>query len=513
MQTDRAKLENRWRTVHSELFKVRTNLAATVVAPDLAEASAQSETHQRQDAALLETLRYDNATLTAERDEADAANSAKTKFLAAASHDLRQPLQAMAALQALLSHSAKDTDSLALIEKLDTSLHAISSMLDGLLDDSRIKTGVAAIHIEAVPLSTLFKKLSEAYEASADTDGTALIFAPTEAIVTSDPLLLQQILSNLISNALRFATGGKVLIGARPRDQNILIEVWDNGIGIAPDKAAAIFEEYEQIEPGHGGHGLGLSIVKSLGLLLDHRIALHSIPGSGSVFSVEVPLAAEPQPLPAPMQPPPGKTVLVHIIDDDAAVLDSLSALLTAAGHSVQVHGSAEAFRRDWVPARAACLLVDAGLPGESGLSLLRSLKDAGIMPPSIIITGQGDVATAVAAMRLGTLDFIEKPVPAADILASVADALALDQTRRTAARTRADATKTIDALTRREREVLDHVMAGHPSKNIASDLGISQRTVENHRAAMMRKTACRSLPALVRLVIAAEVPNETSAD
>jgi two-component system CheB/CheR fusion protein len=533
MQIGPPETTARWQALKAELAATRSQLAAAMEqineqpAPD----ANTSETAIKDTTAAkgLAELRTSNATLTSANrrlrtaiKSEHGANAAKTKFLAAASHDLRQPLQAMAALQALLAQSARDKGSKLLIDKLDTSLIAIGSLLDTLLDKGRVEEGTASIDIQSLSLETLFARLAEMHGLTAEADGTELVFAPASAIVASDPLLLQQMLSNLIGNALHYAPEGKVLVGVRPRGGTVVIEIWDNGIGIAAEDADTIFEAYKQVDAddGHAGHGLGLSIVKSLGLLLGHAVALRSVPGSGSVFSVEVPLAppeAAPAPIAlppiAPPQPQPaGKAVVVHVIDDDDTVLESVAALITAAGHVVQCHGSAEAFVRDWAPDRAACLLVDAALPGEGGLSLLRRLKAQGTMPPTIILTGQGDIATAAAAMRLGTLDFIEKPAPPTDLLTAIDNALAIDETQRLAVKNREAARTAIQTLTRRERGVLDLLLDGHPNKNIGADLGISQRTVENHRAAIMRKTRCRSLPALVRLAIAAELDTETQA-
>ncbi|GGI81068.1 hypothetical protein GCM10007973_16990 [Polymorphobacter multimanifer] len=519
MQIDGPHSAARWQALQAELALTRASLATAMAQIDAQHddvpAKGDALTGMR---AEIASLTADNARLTSTAETEHDANEAKSGFLAAASHDLRQPLQAMASLQALLAQSARDKGSRILIDKLDISLNAIATLLDTLLDKGRIEDGTASIDIQPVSLDALFARLAEMHHLTAEAGGSNLVFAPTQALVASDPLLLQQMLSNLIGNALHYAPEGKVLVGVRPRGDSAIIEIWDNGIGIAPEDAEAIFEAYAQVDPddGHAGHGLGLSIVRSLGLLLGHAVSLRSVPGSGSVFSVEVPLAppeAEAAPLAPPQAQPAGRGVIVHVIDDDPAVLESLEALITAAGHLVQCHGSAEAFVRDWSPARAACLLVDAGLPGQDGLSLLRSLKEQGIMPPTIIITGKGDVATAAAAMRLGTLDFIEKPTPPAELLAAIANALAIDGTRRSAARVRGSARRAIEALTPREREVLDEVLRGHPSKNIGFDLGISQRTVENHRASMMRKTGCKSLPALVRLAIAAELDTDTLAN
>lgn len=453
--------------------------------------------------------------LTQARDSAETSTKAKSAFLAAAGHDLRQPLQVMAALQGLLAQSAIDSGSAALVDRLDTSLQAIAALLDTLLDDDRTEHGTAQIDIHPIAIASLFGALADTHALTAEIDGTALTFVPSRLSVCSDPLLLQQMLSNLIGNALRFAAHGKVLVGARQRGETIIFEIWDNGIGIEPDQVEAIFEAYQQIVPtaAAGGQGLGLSIVASLGQLLDHKVEVRSVPGSGSVFTIEVP-RFHPEAAPAPVSPRPGrsgtpnkgtKAQTVHIIDDDAEIRQSLGELLAIKRHHVQCHASAEDFLREWNPDNTACLLVDAALTGMDGLPLLRQLKAQGIMPPSIIITGRGDYATAVAALRLGTLDFLEKPVPAKDLVDSVDKALAMDAATRLAGKERLAARQKLSRLTRREQDVLEKVLEGHPSKNIAADLGISQRTVENHRASMMRKAGCRSLAALIRLAMAAD--------
>jgi two-component system, chemotaxis family, CheB/CheR fusion protein len=178
--------------------------------------------------------------------------------------------------------------------------------------------------------------------------------------------------------------------------------------------------------------------------------------------------------------------------------------LLDASGKRVEAYASAEAFLAAFNPHRDGCLLVDAGMPGMSGLELLQRLKDEGARLPSIMITGNGDVPMAVKAMRAGAADFIEKPVGREELLASIERAMerTRDATKLTAWHD--SAATCIAGLTTRQREIMEMVLAGHPSKNIAADLGISQRTVEKHRAAVMKRTGSKSLPALARLAIAA---------
>jgi two-component system CheB/CheR fusion protein len=198
------------------------------------------------------------------------------------------------------------------------------------------------------------------------------------------------------------------------------------------------------------------------------------------------------------------KPVTVFVVDDDADVLKATRAMLEEDGRIVETFSSCEAFLSAYHPTAEACLLIDAHLPSMSGLDLLRHLAKSGRLPPAIMITGVGDVPTAVEAMKAGALDFIEKPVSVQTLLGSVGRAIehGRDVGKRIA--WREAAAKLLAGLTPRERQIMDLVLAGAANKNIAADLHISQRTVENHRAAVMKKTGSKSLPALARLAIAA---------
>jgi two-component system CheB/CheR fusion protein len=194
----------------------------------------------------------------------------------------------------------------------------------------------------------------------------------------------------------------------------------------------------------------------------------------------------------------------VYVIDDDSHVRDTISTLLIAEGYAVLAYPSAEAFLAAERAPSGGCLLVDAAMPGMNGMELLRQLRAAHAGLPSIVITGRSDVSVAVAAMRAGASDFIEKPVSRVELLASIARVIEQSRDSATPPTWRAEAARQLASLTPRQREVMDRVLAGHPSKNIALDLAISQRTVENHRASIMRKAGVSSLPALARLAMAA---------
>jgi two-component system CheB/CheR fusion protein len=195
---------------------------------------------------------------------------------------------------------------------------------------------------------------------------------------------------------------------------------------------------------------------------------------------------------------------VIFIVDDDDQIRAALRDLLEADGRIVEDFADCDAFLRALRHGQEGCLLLDAYLPGMSGLELLNRLRQLGHALPSIMITGNSDVAMAVDAMKAGASDFIEKPVQAAELLSSIDRALAVGHNAGELIARREDASTRLASLTVRQHEIMAMVLAGHPSKNIAADLHISQRTVENHRAAIMKKTGSKSLPALARLAMAA---------
>ncbi len=195
---------------------------------------------------------------------------------------------------------------------------------------------------------------------------------------------------------------------------------------------------------------------------------------------------------------------VIYIVDDDATLRENLRELLELEGHAVEGFPDCETFLAAFRPSGEACLVIDAQLPGMSGLELLEHLKEAQYRLPAIMFSGCGNIGVAVQAMKAGATDFIEKPASCADLIASIDRALRLSRGAKTLSDSQANAAAHIDGLTPRQHQVMEKVLAGHPSKNIAADLQISRRTVENHRASIMRKTCVKSLPALARLAMAA---------
>jgi two-component system, chemotaxis family, CheB/CheR fusion protein len=585
--------------------------------------------------------------------QAEQANVAKSRFLAAASHDLRQPLQTLVLLQGSLTKVIEGDPARKLLTRLDQALGAMSGMLNALLDINQIEAGTVRAEMVDFPINDLLDRMRDEFTYHAKAKNIDLRVVHCGISVHSDIRLLEQMLRNLLSNAIKYTRQGKVLLGCRRHEGMLSIEIWDTGIGIPDEELQAIFEEYHQLNNAARerslGLGLGLSIVQRLGKLMGHRVRVGSRLGRGSVFAIEITrqaveieqpferqprvaydrpgvdgsLAAEilvieddpemsdllllvlaeegyrtsaaqdgitaldlvargevlpdllladfnlpngmngiqvttkireamgrdvpvviltgdistttlreiasrdylqlnkpvkPQELmrvirslvpvsralPRQTEGKPGSPV-IFIVDDDRNIRDGIRDLLEQDGRTVEDYASCEAFLEVWDPGRESCLIIDAYLPGMSGLDLLKRLKDDGHLPPAIMITGDGDVSIAVQAMKAGAADFIEKPVGRDELIASVARALEreLDAGKRSA--WQEDAANHVAGLTPRQHQIMDLVLAGHPSKNIAADLGISQRTVENHRASIMKRTGSKSLPALARLAVAAE--------
>ncbi|MBY0432061.1 MAG: HAMP domain-containing histidine kinase, partial [Rhodospirillales bacterium] len=228
--------------------------------------------------------------------EVERANEAKAKFLAAASHDLRQPMQAIRLFLEALALRLVDHPQRSLVFKAMEALEGGESLLHGLLDYSILQAGTVTADIRPFQVATVLSRLSAECERHAESKGLALRILPCDAVVCSDPVLLQRILRNLIWNSIRYTDSGAVLVGCRRRGAHIRIDVIDTGSGIPSDKLNRIFEEFYQVanrgRNSSEGLGLGLSIVDKMAKLLNHPLSVCSVEGKGSTFSVMVPLAA-----------------------------------------------------------------------------------------------------------------------------------------------------------------------------------------------------------------------------
>lgn len=591
--------------------------------------------------------------LLEEKRAADRATVTKSQFLTAVSHDLRQPLQSLALLHNLMSRNRRGEEGPRLSALMNRTLHAMTDMLDSLLDLNRIDSGVLRPNSHPTAIAPLIAELGDEFAQLCKFRGLKFRLVQCNAWVRTDPKFLRQILRNLLTNALKYTVKGGILMGCRIRGDHLLIQVWDSGIGIAEDERITIFEAYHQIEPSRGqGLGLGLSIVQRLAELLEHPVTVHSTPGKGSVFTLTLPIVSPDHK--ALSQTPParakadaprttGVILLVeddddlrallvellegeghsvtamsgaqdalawatetvcppdllladfelrgggsglslaqalpdvlgfsvptlvltgdiaaatmqdiaaarlaqiakpvcpdvlldrisellhscgsafakcgpesmapecaslHMVDDDPIIREATGRVFEAEGWSVVTYPSAEAFLAAPRPSPGACLVVDGRLPGIGGVELLEALREEGTLLPTVMLTGHGDVSMAVDAIRAGAADLIEKPATVAELFASIRRAFEQSSAHHPCTTAQHNARKAFDALTPRERDVLDKVLKGAPNKIIAAELRINQRTVENHRAAVMRKTGATSLPELFRLALVAGVAN-----
>ncbi|KFN49804.1 hypothetical protein P873_09620 [Arenimonas composti TR7-09 = DSM 18010] len=356
---------------------------------------------------VAETLEQRVAERTAElagaKAEAERANRAKTRFLAAVSHDLAQPLNAAHLFVHALAPKLVEEEHRAALANIDGALGSAETLLAGLLDISRLDAGGLEPALQTFRIDELLAGLLGEFGVLADDRGLRLDGVRCTAWVRSDPQLLRRVLQNFLGNALRHTRRGRVLVGCRRRGERLAIEVWDTGPGIAEADRAAIFEEFRRLDRGGQGLGLGLAIADRIARLLQHPLRLRSWPGAGSVFAIEVPLAAPvaAAPAPAPIPVPATPRCRVLVVDNDADVLRGMQALLQGWGNDVIAAGDAdEALRRAAEGASPDLLLLDYHLGGgATGLQLRERLVAAGVTAPCVIITADhaADVRGAVA--------------------------------------------------------------------------------------------------------------------
>jgi two-component system CheB/CheR fusion protein len=585
----------------------------------------------------------------------ELADAAKSRVLAAASHDLRQPLQTLTLLQILLEKAAQGEKAKKLVQRLDAVLGAMSGMVNVLLDINQIEAGALPVEKRDFPLNDLLSVLREDFAFQALAAGLTLTIMPCDLSVHGDRSLLEQMLRTLLANSFKYTRRGKVLVGCRRDQGQVRIEVWDTGVGIAQRDLATLFDGPRPPSTAGPGRsrGVGLSVVRRLGDLLGYRIGVRSQPGRGSVFWIGAiavtpgsqwrpaaqtgaikPLAdtsrgrrtgailiveddpdlrdvmaillrdeghqvmvaangaaalglvaqgvidpdlvladyslpdgmdglqlmvnvrdrlgrsvpgivltgdisigthrevvaqqhlhlnkpvkpkdlieAIQQMLPAQDRPfaratgqrPVPRTVelarpMIFLVDRDEAARATIRDMLEGNGWAVKSFADGDAFLKTYQPGQGVCLVIEADLPDISGLAVMRRLQDSGDRTPAIMIAASGEVSMAVTAMKAGASDFIEKPVALGQLLTSIDRAVG----RVRSEGGRDGAPGRLAGLTARQHQILELVLAGYASKNIAADLGISQRTVENHRAAIMKRSGARSLPALARMALTA---------
>ncbi|MCF8706750.1 MULTISPECIES: chemotaxis protein CheB [Sphingomonadaceae] len=600
---------------------------------------------------ITERVEAEQALVDA-RKAAEEANFEKSRFLAAASHDLRQPLQTLRLLRGIIEQKVVDPETVQLMKRAGETLDGLNGLLDSMLDNNQLEAGTILPQVDAFPIHDLLDRLRSEFAVHAEAAGVAWRVIPSKRLVKSDQHLLERMLRNLLSNAFKYTRRGKILLGCRAHGDRLSIEVWDTGAGIPEGDLPTIFNEFHRTggmatpDP-NPGLGLGLSIVRRLGELLDHPIDVCSRVGKGSAFKIKVPigtdrsadhrtmelradggmipsrkgrilvieddapvremlgmflsgvghhvvlaadgqealdavykvaeapdlliadyslpdgadgfaaidnirkalnaklpaivltgdistvtlqaitrrgefhlakpvtgdrlagmvarlLAASPQSPAAPERISASSDLRVFVVDDDRGIRDTLRELLEIKGYQVETYSDGESLLKADSPGMQGCLILDANMPGMGGLEVLEHLKGRDSRLSICMITGKGDIATAVTAMKAGAIDFIEKPVDPAQLIATINRAFERARIASEESESRASATQALASMTKRQRQVLDLILAGKVNKEIAASLRINQRTVESHRALIMKKMGATSVAELVRLVLTA---------
>ena len=357
---------------------------------------------------LAAQLRVETRAADEARRQAEIANRAKTQFFTAASHDLRQPLHAMGLFAEALRQRVHEPEVAHLVNSINESVDALEGLFSELLDITRIDSGTIEVHPQHFEVGDILRKLRLNFEPNAFEKGLALRSRGGEKAVFADPLLVERILRNLVSNAIRYTNDGSVLVACRRRGERVLLQVWDTGLGIAEAERARIFDEFYQVPntpkvspDQRKGLGLGLAIVKRLAALMDAPLTMRSVPGHGTVFTLS--LAPGKPPRPSALSMPGGKGPVaitlagrrIVIVEDEPAVRAGLEVLLAGWGAHIDAFESVAASRAwaehsDPLLAKPDLLIVDyrleEGLTGVNAIASLRQRFGAAI--PAIVVTG-----------------------------------------------------------------------------------------------------------------------------
>ncbi len=395
-------------------------------------------------------VRLQNSELMAEllrqKEAAEEANIAKSRFLAVASHDLRQPLHALGLFVQALQESSIAAHERHLVGNIRRSVDAMEELFDALLDISRLDAGIVRPRFETFGLATLFDRLSFEFAPVAKQKGLSLSVMKTSVFTCSDPSLVERIVRNLVSNAIRYTDRGGLLLGCRRQEGGLRIEVWDTGRGIPPEKHREIFREFAQLDAvdqdPHKGLGLGLAIVERLAKLLDHEIRLRSIPGKGSVFSVAIPRGREEDVIANTAVEHTTAFdltgVLILVIDSEPAVRQAMEALLGKwNGEVITAASGAEMKNKLPLVRRVPSLIISdyrprapstlGSGPTLAAIDMLRGEFNTEI--PAVLLTG--DTASA-RDQEVAGLPVLQKPLNPARLRTLIANLLRMDEQERT---------------------------------------------------------------------------------
>lgn len=383
-----------------------TDITDTVAAEEALERA--NETLERRVTERTEELTRLNSALVQAKAEADEANTSKTRFLAAASHDILQPLNAARLYTTTLVERDRAFANPQLAENIDAALEAVEDILGALLDISRLDAGAMKSEISTFRIDDILKPLSLEFEPMARSKGLRLRFVPSSLTIRSDRRLLRRLLQNLVSNAIKYTPAGKtprgtIVVGCRRHGKTVTAQIYDNGIGIPLSKQKLIFQEFQRLDQGvraARGLGLGLSIVERIARVLDHKIQVRSKSGHGSVFSVDIPMGASIVPAArsesAPVGPvaAPLKDMVLLCIDNEPAILDGMNMMLSGWGCKVITAASLteafEALKSEQASAfkKPDIIIADYHLDRGTGIEAIIALRwKLGQDIPAVLLT------------------------------------------------------------------------------------------------------------------------------
>ena len=408
-------------------FPVEISLSPMPQGADLLVAAAiRDVTERKQAQKALEEARRD----------AERANVAKSRFLATASHDLRQPLQTLGLLNGALRRMVQEPEFLEVLREQDLAIDAMSRLLNGLLDISKLESGAIRPDIAVFDLAPLFDELRRDFANLAASKGLRLSVDTPRVFLRSDAALVSQVLRNLLSNAIKYTNRGSVDLRCESRGERERIEVRDTGVGIAPHQLGLIFDEFYQVgvspNSARDGYGLGLSIVQRIARLLDIKVDVASTPGQGSVFAIELP-RAEIQEAPADRETQRAPLVAggearhILVVEDEPSVRNAMRMLLEIEGYEVTAASSAaealQALRRDYFDLIVTDYHLESGRTGTDVINAARELT--GVASKAILVTG--DTSAAVREMQGDEmLRITSKPINSDELLAQVRTLLSL---------------------------------------------------------------------------------------
>jgi len=377
----------------------------------------------------LQQIEQANYELRVAKETAEEADLSKTRFLAAATHDLLQPLNAARLSISILADELADTETSKLITQTEHSLETVERLLRALLDISKLDAGVTRPHIGGLALAKILDGLRIDFSTKAANAGLELQVVQSSLIVRSDAVLIHRILQNFVSNALRYTEQGKVLVGCRLRGDKVRIEVWDTGVGIDPGEHEAVFEEFYRIGGAHddASHrlGLGLAIVSRIARVLGHDIGLRSTPGEGSVFWVEVPIWGRQRKDASSESPPPAaqdrllNDCVVAVIEDEESVLTALDMRLQRWGCTTIISREVDDLveRVKQAPRPPDIIVADYHLGGErTGLDAIHAIRQIDRFEvPAIVVTADHSPSTYQRVL-LANCQPMTKPVNPAEL-------------------------------------------------------------------------------------------------